>query len=352
MNRESFPRQGSEDPSGISVIVITFNEERHIRDCLDSLLAQDWPADRYEILVVDASADATSDIVASYPRVRLIRSPKGYSIQKNAGVSAARHNILAFTDADCLIPSDWLRNIDRAFKDEELAAAGGNAYPPQGVSRFGLWSSCIGHPAGGAIGFDANVTPGPGRAEFAAGCDSAYRREAIVSVGGYHPDFQDGAEDVDISRRLRAAGFRIDYVPEMTVFHLPRPNLRSYIRWNIGVGITKHNLRRPGFLRIVLNPFFPLWLPGVLAVLSTLPGFPMIPGLFLLSSFTLFPPFLYITTKPYRLLWLRRGKIGISVAAALFAVPPFVAIRQAAIAWGEMRKWIKIRRSHARADSL
>lgn len=349
MNPGPTPPAGPEAAfAGISVIVITFNEERHIRDCLDSLLAQEYPRDLTEIIVVDASIDATPEIVAAYPRVRLVRAPKGFSGQKNAGVLEARNGILAFTDADCLIPPDWLHVIDRAFRDETLSAAGGNAFPPPGVSRFGLWTSCIGHPAGGAIGFDANVTPGPGAAEFAAGCNSVFRREAIASVGGFSPDFEEGAEDVDISRRLRAAGFRIDYVPDLTVFHLPRPTLSSYVRWNIGVGITKFNLRRPGFLRIVLNPFFPVWPPVVLAALSALPGFPMIPAALFLSTFALFPLYLLFATKPYRLLWQRRRKIGISVAAALFVVPALVAVRQAAISWGEMKKWIRLRRMRPR----
>lgn len=144
-------------PASISVVIITYNEEKNIRQCLDSLMALDYPRDRHEILVVDASTDDTPQIVQSYQSVRLLRSAKGFSQQKNAALQAAKFDIVAFTDADCLIPRDWLRVIDRAFQDERVAAVGGNAFPPPGTRRFGLWSACVGHPAGGAIGFDANV---------------------------------------------------------------------------------------------------------------------------------------------------------------------------------------------------
>lgn len=345
MSFGSASRRGPDDAlAAISVIVITFNEERNIRNCLESLLAQDYPPELHEIIVVDASTDATPEIVAAYPRVRLVRAPKGFSTQKNAGVKEARYGILAFTDADCLAPPDWLRVIDRTFRDGALDAAGGNAFPPSGVSRFGFWSSCTGHPAGGAVGFDASVTPGPGAAEFAAGCNSVYRREAIASVGGFSLDFRDGAEDMDISRRLRAAGFRIDYVPDLDIYHLPRPTLRSFVLWNVRVGISKFNLRRPGLLRILLNPFFPPWPLLVLAALTALPGVPMVPAAVIVSAFVFFPLFLLFAVKPYRLLWQRRRKIGISAAAAYFIVPSLIAIRQSAISWGEMKKWTRSRR--------
>jgi GT2 family glycosyltransferase len=327
----------------ISVVVITYNEEKSIRDCLESLAALDYPRGSYEVIVVDASDDRTSDIVASFDGVRLIRAAKGFSSQKNAGLEAARHDLIAFTDADCRVPPDWLRVIDRSFAGTSSAALGGNAFPPPGSSRFGLWSACTGHPGGGAIGFDANVTPGPGAAEFAAGCNSAYRRPALAAVGGFHPDFQDGGEDVDLARRLRGRGFRIDYVPDLTVYHLPRLNLRAFFRWNVGVGATKYSLRRPGWAGIVFNPFFPPWPAAMFAAMFFLPAFPWGAAGVLVLAGAGYLAALRLRVKPYRLLWARRRAIGISVSAALFIVPALIALRQTGIAWGEWKKRRKVR---------
>ncbi len=323
----------------ISVIVITCDEQHNIRGCLESLLAQDFPRDRFEVLVVDSSSDATPEIAASIDGVRVLHSAKGISTQKNLGVAEARFDILAFTDADCIIPPDWLRIIERSFRRPALAAAGGNAYPPPGTSKFGLWSSCVGHPGGGAIGLDANVTEGKGGIEFAPGCNAVYRRMAIKAVQGFSPDFQDGGEDVDISRRLRAKGFLIDYIPDLTIYHKPRATLGSYFRWNIGVGVTKWNLWRPGPVRIVLNPFFPVWSIVLLAGLFALPLFPWLMIGALAGLWAVFLFGLALATKPYPLLWKRRRKIGVSIPAALTIVPALIYVRQVGISLGEWKKW-------------
>jgi len=332
----------------ISVVVITHNEEKNIRDCLDSLVRQDYPDERFEIVVVDSSADATPEIAASYKKVRLLRAPKGFSVQKNTGLEAARFDIVAFTDADCVIPSGWLRVIDSAFKDSRIAAVGGNAYPPPDAGRFGRWSACIGHPAGGAIGFDANVTRGPEGVSFVAGCNSCFRKIALLDVGGFSPEFFDGGEDVDISRTLRKRGYYLDYIPELTVFHKPRPNLIRYLRWNISVGVTKYNLQRPALGRILAPAgfliFSALLLAALIARLKSIPLF-----LFLLGSLWIaFLIVLLVAAKPYRLLVQRRKRIGVSWITVGTAIPALIALRQASICLGQWKKWRALRKGEKR----
>ncbi len=332
-------RPAAEDLAPISIIVITLNEEVNIRDCLDSLARLDYPAERYEVIVVDASTDATPQIAEAYSGVTVVRSAKGFSRQKNAGVRAARFDLLAFTDADCLVPSGWLRTIDRAFRDPRLAGVGGDAFPPPGTSRFGLWSACVGHPAGGAIGFDANVLRRADGVEFVAGCNSAFRREALEAVGGFSPDFEDGGEDIDVSRRLRAKAYCLDYIPDLFVFHKPRPTFRAFFRWNVGVGATKYNLQRPTLLRILLEAGSPLWPAIFLAGLLTLPGFPRVHIIAVAAAWVAVVFGLLVGTRPYPLLMIRRRRIGVSLVTVLTVVPVLIAVRQAGITLGLLRKW-------------
>lgn len=331
---------GEADCAPVSVIVITFNEEKNIRDCLDSLARQDYPKENYEVLVVDASTDATPEIAGSYGSVRVVKAPKGFSQQKNAGIKAARYGILAFTDADCVIPPDWLMSVNQAFKNPKLAVAGGNAYPPPGTRRFGLWSACVGHPAGGAVGFDANVTRKADGIEFAAGCNSAYRKSVLEDIGGFNPGFYDGGEDIEISRRLRQKGFPIDYIPELTVFHKPRATLHEYLKWNIGVGVTKFNIKQPSLVKIIFQPGFPLW---SLVLLLGLFFLLRLPWLFLISLLMLWAAFLLILvlmTKPYPLLIKRRRRIGIALVSALTIIPILIYLRQICINIGQLKKWL------------
>ncbi|MBM3285691.1 MAG: glycosyltransferase, partial [Candidatus Aminicenantes bacterium] len=328
-------------PASVSVVVITYNEEKNIRDCLDSLIALDYPSERHEILVVDASKDETPRIVQEYEGVRLIRSSKGFSRQKNAALEAAKFDILAFTDADCIIPREWLGVISQAFQDERVAAVGGNAFPPPRTGRFGKWTACVGHPAGGAIGFDANVRRTEEGVSFVAGCNSAFRKKALLEVNGFDPRFQEGGEDVDVSRRLRERGFFLDYVPELTIYHKARDTLKSYLKWNISVGITKYNLSGPSLLKLVFQPFFPLW-PAFLAALWVvfLWKHPF-PAIFLfVGLWACFLAALFLGTRPFSLLLKRRKKVGVHLLSCLTVVPVLILLRQISINIGQLKKWV------------
>jgi len=335
-------------PAAISVVVITYNEAKNIRDCLDSLMALDYPSERHEILVVDASEDETPRIVQEYEGVRLIRSAKGFSRQKKAALEAAKFDILAFTDADCIAPPGWLRVIDRAFQNDRVAAVGGNAFPPPGTRRFGKWTACVGHPAGGAIGFDANVKRTAEGIPFVAGCNSAFRQRALLDVNGFGPRFQDGGEDVDVSRRLRERGYFLDYVPDLTVYHKPRRTLVSYLRWNVGVGLTKFNLIEPSFARLIFQPFFPLW-PALSAALwivflwkHPFPAICLFAGLWVC-----FLAVLFLGTRPFPLLVKRRKKIGVHILSCFTVVPILILLRQICINIGQLKKWARVKREGA-----
>lgn len=107
----------------ISVIVPARNEEAHISDCLRSLLAQSYPAELYEVIVVDDfSTDATATHVQDFsdPRIRLLRLQEvpgmdaATSSKKKAitqGVSIARNGFILTTDADCVCPPTWLHTM-------------------------------------------------------------------------------------------------------------------------------------------------------------------------------------------------------------------------------------------------
>lgn len=331
-------------PAGITVVIITLNEEGNIAGCLDSLLGMDYPEERHELLVVDASQDATPEIVARYPRVRCLRAPKGFSSQRNVGLQAARFGLIAFTDADARVPQDWLRVIDRAFQRADLAAIGGNALLPPGSGYFDACAAAIGHPAGGSLGFDANISRGPKGVEFVAGSNFAFRREALLAVGGFSPDFEDGGEDIDISRRLKGRGFLIDYEPGLTVFHKPHSPLGVFIRWNVRVGFSKFNLHRPGVLKLLLEPTFVAW--PALALLAALGVAAFRPWLglgLLLLGWLGYLGVLFAASRPYPLLLRRRRRLGLGLGSVLVTVPLLILVRQVGMNWGQLRKWFRIR---------
>ena len=333
---------------GISVIVITLNEEHNIRACLDSLTRQNYPAENYEIIVVDASSDATPIIAAGYAGVRVIKSAKGFSRQKNIGWQAASFDIVAFTDADCLVSENWLSVIAEAMNKPGIVAIGGNSLAPPQSNWFALCVACVGHPGGGAIGFDANVKPGPQGISFIAGCNAVFRKAIIAAVDGFDPNFQEGGEDVDLSRRLRQAGYQLDYIPELVIYHKPHTPFLHYIKWNVGVGVTKFSLNRPSLGKIVFDPRFPVWpLIGLILWLNWFFSAPLSSLLFVPMAWAVYLAGLCCFSTPFQLLLKRYREIGLGLPSALTMVPFLVLVRQIAIAFGQLKKWSRLRRVQA-----
>src|ERR1700735_129506 len=119
-------------PPQISVLLPTCNRPKLLENCLRALSCQQTRY-TFEIIVVN-NAPARSDIsdaVAQFPKARLITEKRrGLSYARNAGIRAARGNILAFTDDDTLAASDWLENLaDPFFSRPEITAVTGQTLP-------------------------------------------------------------------------------------------------------------------------------------------------------------------------------------------------------------------------------
>lgn len=106
----------------ISVIIPVYNEPS-IAGCIRSLLEQDYPAERFEILVIDNnSTDSTPQVLLQFKDTIVLLSEKkqGSYAARNKGLTKARGSILAFTDADCLQHKDWLSNIAESFQLNQI----------------------------------------------------------------------------------------------------------------------------------------------------------------------------------------------------------------------------------------
>jgi glycosyltransferase involved in cell wall biosynthesis len=104
----------------ISVIVPFHNEKDYIEKCVSALLGQDYPPDRYEIIMIDNnSTDGSPDFVKGCSRIKLLSESKpGAFAARNRGFAEARAPIIAFTDADCAPCVDWLNSIRLSMYDE------------------------------------------------------------------------------------------------------------------------------------------------------------------------------------------------------------------------------------------
>jgi cellulose synthase/poly-beta-1,6-N-acetylglucosamine synthase-like glycosyltransferase len=128
------PQPGAEEPS-VTIIISAYNEEGALRAKLENTLALVYPANKLEIIVAsDASSDATDEIVREFsarePRVRLLRQAerRGKSAALNAAVTAARGNIVVFSDANAVYEPQAIRELVSAFADPQVGYVVGAAH--------------------------------------------------------------------------------------------------------------------------------------------------------------------------------------------------------------------------------
>jgi GT2 family glycosyltransferase len=213
----------------VSVVVCAYNAERTMEPCLASLETLDYPD--YEVVVVnDGSTDRTLEIAERFAFCRIISQPNmGLSAARNVGAEAATGEIVAYTDSDCVADPDWLTYLVARMETGNLAACGGPNFPPPEDSLV---------PAAVAVspGGPTHVLISDEVAEHIAGCNMAFRRDALLALGGFDPIYRAAGDDVDICWRFQDAGHAIGFSPAAVVWHFRRNTVRAYINQQRGYG--------------------------------------------------------------------------------------------------------------------
>lgn len=214
----------------ISVIVATYNADRTLKACLESLERLDYP-DYEVILVDDGSTDSTPQIAFMCPSVRCLRHEKnlGLSAARNSGIAAATGEIVAFTDADCRADEDWLYYLAGAFSTGEYTGVGGpNLLPPEDSTVAAAVMASPGGPA--------HVMLTDRQAEHIPGCNMAFYKCALEEIGLFDPVFRRAGDDVDLCWRLQQAGYKIGFSPGAFVWHYRRSTIGEYLKQQHGYG--------------------------------------------------------------------------------------------------------------------
>lgn len=220
----------------VSVILPSYNREKYIAGCLDSLLKQDF-AD-YEILAVDdCSTDQTRNILSQYEgsKIRVFYNDKnsGPSFSRNLAVLHALGEILAFTDSDCMVDPKWLREIVRPFfRDQDIVIVGGKVEDP---TPENYWQF---------VNFQGDfIARKEGFVRKVVGCNMAARKDFIKENTFDEAIYP--AEELDLCLRALKKKKRIYYAPRAKVLHYRRDSFRSTIKqqFNYGFYNTVINLK-------------------------------------------------------------------------------------------------------------
>ncbi len=191
----------------ISVVVPTYNEEQNIERCLQSLADQTVPRETYEIIVVDGdSKDRTRELAEPLADRVFVQTSKRVGGARNDGAMASAGDIIATTDADCILPRDWVERIAKNFEEREIVQLYGTVYPIEGGFRNHL--SLSGANVFSRLGYHTRTI------YFTLGCNTAFDREAFVRAGMYR--CIDAGDDLEIAQRMRKLG-KVYLDPDLAV---------------------------------------------------------------------------------------------------------------------------------------
>ncbi len=234
----TIPDNNADDlqPAFISVIVPIRNEQGFIAQTLDGLLSQDYPADAFEVLVIDGeSTDATLEVVAPYVAehgsIHLFSNPGRWSSRaRNIGIDAAKGDIIVIVDGHCEFEDDqYLRNLARAFRKPNIDCLG--RPQPLDVSNGNLLQQAIAAARSSRLGHhpDSFIYSTHEQLVPAESVAVAYRKSIFETVGMFDEDF-DACEDVELNHRIDKMGLQCLLAPDIRLKYHPRSSLSGLFR--------------------------------------------------------------------------------------------------------------------------
>lgn len=218
----------------ISVIVPTFARPQKLAECLDALARQDYPPDRFEVIVVDdGSGDTPADVIAALSRsinARLILVPHGGpAAARNIGAAQASGTFLAFTDDDCQPAPSWLSALATYLARHPTHAAGGRVVNALTNNKYSEASQLL-------VSYLYEYYEGQPQ-HFFCSDNIALSAECFRAFGGFDAaGVRITGEDRDLCERWVYAGRMLAYLPEAVVHHSHFLTFRTFLRqhWRYG----------------------------------------------------------------------------------------------------------------------
>ncbi len=244
----------------IAVIVAARDAQSTIKKCVDSLLALDYPD--YEVIAVDdGSRDGTARILEGYAdRIRIITlKGEGPSAARNAAARQTRAEFIAFTDSDCMVKPDWLKQLLKGFSDEAIAGVGGRQDVPPDESAFGRSVFRFMRESRFFTDYSRRSKGGILEVRHNPSYNVMYRKDIFLKEGGFLEGLWPG-EDVELDHRLEMKGYGLFWNPEAIVYHYKPQDMASFRKmmsrygWAQGFLVRKYG----PFRRIHFVPFISL----------------------------------------------------------------------------------------------
>ncbi|MDE6116415.1 MAG: glycosyltransferase [Duncaniella sp.] len=296
------------DRPRFSIIVPVYNRIDEVRDLMESLDKQSFK--NFEaIFVEDGSTQPCESVLAEFPNVNAryyYKSNEGRSIARNYGMERALGEYFIFFDSDCVIPEEYFRILTEELDRTATDCFGG---PDAAHDSFSDTQKAINYSmtsfltTGGIRGGKVSLEKFVPRT-----FNMGFSRKVYEKVGGFREMF---SEDIDMSTRIRNAGFNVSLIRSAFVYHKRRVDFKKFLRQVYVFGMSRITLK--------------LLYPGSLKPVHALPALAVIIGVLLILAGIFVSPWFFVPIGAYLLAifvmaWISTG----SFVIALKAVPASV----------------------------
>jgi len=236
------------DPLELSIVVVTHNSRRHVRDCLESIQRTAGDIDREVVVVDNASQDGTPDIIRNeFPKARLLANPEnlGFARGSNQGIAQSRGRFILLLNPDTIVlpktlatllnemnqsPETGLLGCRLLNADRSIQQSFGYEVSVwnEAVRKlfFNLWENHRFAPVGWVL---RSLHSRKREVAWVKGACMLSRRQALLDAKMMDEQFFMYLEDADLCRRIRQLGWQVRYTPEAEVVHFGGGSVRSNV---------------------------------------------------------------------------------------------------------------------------
>lgn len=247
----------------VSVICPLYNEERFIEDCVKSILEQDYPTDKLEVLFVDGrSTDHTADIIRNYARqypfIKLLDNPERvvpYAL--NRGLEAATGEVIMRIDGHCTYPTNYISELVKYLYELNADNVGGvwNTQPAKDTAVCHSIALASSHPFG--VGGSMHKIGASKIIETDTVPFGCYKREVFEKTGKFDTDLVRNQDD-EFNGRLQNLGGKIYLIPQVIINYTARDSIRKMRHMYYQYGLYKPLVNKKLGAPATIRQFFPL----------------------------------------------------------------------------------------------
>ena len=218
----------------ISIIICTYNRDKYIYNVLKSIAENDFPAEKFEILLINNNS--TDDTERECNRFRtdfplpdyryFIEKEQGLSYARNRGIKESTGDILIYVDDDATVNKEYLQTYYSFFDQHPAAMAAGGPIIPKYETQEPKWMSHFTRPLITGSLYKGNCISEFKGERYPGGGNAAYRKSVFEKTGLFNVDLGRkgnnlmGAEEKDIFDKMRSLGMKYYYLPDAILYHI------------------------------------------------------------------------------------------------------------------------------------